>query len=95
MLDIEWWHHSAYGYIWPLAAPGFAWEYLRRNEEYRQDCQRLALAAQAGRGTTGIVCAPLGFAVSQVTLTRRLICKLRSGRRACIRTPSCWCPSRI
>ncbi|RWR04179.1 transcriptional regulator domain-containing protein [Paenirhodobacter populi] len=44
MLDIERWHHSAYGYMWQLAASGFAWEYLRRNDEYRHDCQTLALA---------------------------------------------------
>lgn len=44
MLDIEWWHDAAYGHIWPLAASGFAWEYLRRNDEYRQDYQTLALA---------------------------------------------------
>lgn len=44
MLHIEWSHHAAYGYIWQLAASGFAWEYLRRNNEYRQDCQTLALA---------------------------------------------------
>ncbi|WP_206612793.1 transcriptional regulator domain-containing protein [Paenirhodobacter populi] len=42
MLDIEWWHHSAYGYMWQLAASGFAWEYLRRHDEYRQDCRTLA-----------------------------------------------------
>lgn len=43
MLHIEWWQHAAYGHIWQLAASGFAWEYLRRNDEYRQDCQTLAL----------------------------------------------------
>lgn len=43
MLHIEWWHPAAYGYMWQLAASGFAWEYLRRNGEYRQDCQTLAL----------------------------------------------------
>lgn len=43
MLHIEWRHHAAYGYIWQLAASGFAWEYLRRNDEYRQDCHTLAL----------------------------------------------------
>lgn len=42
MLHIEWWHHAAYGYMWQLAASGFAWEYLRRNGEYRQVCQTLA-----------------------------------------------------
>lgn len=34
MLHIEWWHDAAYGYMWQLAASGFAWEYLRRNEEF-------------------------------------------------------------
>ena len=43
MLHIEWWDHAAYGYTWQLAASGFAWEYLRRNGEYRHDCQALAL----------------------------------------------------
>lgn len=44
MLHIEWWHHAAYRDIWRLTAPGFAWEYLRRNDEYRHDCQTLGLA---------------------------------------------------
>lgn len=42
MLHIEWWQHSAYGYMWQLAASGFAWEYLRRHGEYRHDCRTLA-----------------------------------------------------
>lgn len=46
MLDIEWWHHSAYGCIWQLAASGFAWEYLRRNNEYRRDCKTLTLVGR-------------------------------------------------
>lgn len=44
MLHIEWWHDASYGHIWQLAVSGFAWEYLRRNDEYRHDCQMLALA---------------------------------------------------
>jgi len=43
MWHIEWWPHAACGYMWQLAASGFAWEYLRRNDEYRHDCQTLAL----------------------------------------------------
>ena len=43
MLHIEWWHDAVYGHIWQLAASGFAWEYLRRNDEYRHDCRTLAL----------------------------------------------------
>lgn len=35
--------HADYGYIWQLAPSGLAWEYLRRNDEYRQDCQTMAL----------------------------------------------------
>lgn len=38
MLHIEWWHNAAYRYMSQLAASGFAWEYLRRN-----DWQTLAL----------------------------------------------------
>lgn len=44
MLHIEWWHDAVYGHIWQLAASGFAWEYLRRNDEYSRDCQTLTLA---------------------------------------------------
>jgi hypothetical protein len=44
MLPIEWWHQAAYDCIWQLAASGFAWEYLRRNDEYRHGCQTLTLA---------------------------------------------------
>lgn len=43
MLHIDWGHDATYDYIWQLAASGFAWEYLRRNDEYRHDCQILAL----------------------------------------------------
>ncbi len=50
---------------------------------------------QTGRETTEIVCASLGVALSQATPIRRLICKLRSGRRARTRTPSCCCPSNM
>ena len=46
MLHIEWWHHPAYGYMSQLSAADFAWEHLRRDEEYRQDCQTLALASR-------------------------------------------------
>lgn len=46
MLHIEWWHDAAYGYMWQLAASGFAWEYLRRNDEYRSNCQMLGLSSR-------------------------------------------------
>ncbi len=46
MLDIEWWHDAAYGYMWQLAASSFAWEYLRRNDDYRQEFQTIALTGR-------------------------------------------------
>ncbi|GHC64826.1 transcriptional regulator domain-containing protein [Limoniibacter endophyticus] len=43
MLSIDWRSPAAYGYAKHIPAAGFAWEYLRRNDEYRQDCQTIAL----------------------------------------------------
>lgn len=48
MLHIEWWHHTSYRNIEKLVAADFAWEYLRRNHEYRHDCQTLALTDRQG-----------------------------------------------
>ncbi len=46
MLHIEWWHDAVYGHMLQLAASGFAWEHLRRNDDYRQDCRTLELAGR-------------------------------------------------
>ena len=43
MLSIDWRSPAAYGNTKQLPAAGFAWEYLRRNDEYRQDFQTIVL----------------------------------------------------
>ena len=41
MLSIDWRVPAAYKHTKNLPAAGFAWEYLRRNEDYRRDVERL------------------------------------------------------
>lgn len=43
MLSIDWRAPAAYRHIKHLPAAGFAWEYLRRNDEYRHDYKAIAL----------------------------------------------------
>ncbi|MPZ44230.1 MAG: DUF2285 domain-containing protein [Betaproteobacteria bacterium] len=45
----EWHPHAGYLYALLLGAPALAWEYLRRNPEYRQDWRRQGASAAAGR----------------------------------------------
>ncbi|MFN8680386.1 transcriptional regulator domain-containing protein [Paracoccus sp. P2] len=40
MQSINWRTPSAYRHVKDLPAAGFAWEYLRRNEDYRKDVER-------------------------------------------------------
>ncbi|MCB8829046.1 DUF6499 domain-containing protein, partial [Escherichia coli] len=37
MLSIDWRSPAAYAHTKTISAAGFAWEYLRRNDEYRED----------------------------------------------------------
>ncbi len=43
MLNIDWRSSAAYGYAKAISAAGFAWEYLRRNDDYRHDVQTIGL----------------------------------------------------
>ena len=47
MLSIDWRSPAAYGHTKYIPAAGFAWEYLRRNDEYRLNYQTIALAGVA------------------------------------------------
>ncbi|WBU55791.1 MULTISPECIES: transcriptional regulator domain-containing protein [Paracoccus] len=47
MLSIDWRSPAAYGHTKHIPAAGFAWEYLRRNEEYRRDYQTIASTGRA------------------------------------------------
>ncbi|MAN46105.1 MAG: hypothetical protein CMF04_07865 [Hyphomonas sp.] len=44
MLKIDWRAPAAYVHTKTIPAAGFAWEYLRRNHDYRQDFQLLVRA---------------------------------------------------
>ncbi|WP_137387916.1 transcriptional regulator domain-containing protein [Rhodoligotrophos defluvii] len=44
MLKIDWRVPAAYVHTKTIPAAGFAWEYLRRNDDYRQDFQILVRA---------------------------------------------------
>lgn len=41
MQSIDWRTPAAYHHATKLPAAGFAWEYLRRNDEYRQDFMKI------------------------------------------------------
>lgn len=47
MLSIDWRAPAAYKHTKNLPAAGFAWEYLRRNDEYRHDFNAIALNGRA------------------------------------------------
>ncbi len=49
MLSIDWRSPAAYAHTKTISAAGFAWEYLRRNDEYREDF--LSARADGGPGT--------------------------------------------
>lgn len=48
MLSIDWRSPAAYKFAKSIPAAGFAWEYLRRNDEYRHDFQTIALTGKPG-----------------------------------------------
>ena len=48
MQSIDWRNPAAYKRIKALPPAGFAWEYLRRNDEYRHDFQIITLTGRLG-----------------------------------------------
>lgn len=42
MLSIDWRVPAAYGHAKSIPAAGFAWEYLRRHDEYHRDFMTIA-----------------------------------------------------
>jgi len=48
MLSIDWRAPAAYKHTKNLPAAGFAWEYLRRNDEYRHDFNAIARTEEPG-----------------------------------------------
>lgn len=50
MLRIDWRTPAAYRHTRNLPAAGFAWEYLRRNDEYRHEYQTLTAVQQPDAG---------------------------------------------
>ncbi|WP_234892169.1 transcriptional regulator domain-containing protein [Sinorhizobium meliloti] len=47
MLSIDWRSPAAYQHAERLPAAGFAWEYLRRDDEYHRDFQRIMCAERS------------------------------------------------
>lgn len=41
MLSIDWRSPAAYEHAQSIPAAGFAWEYLRRDEDYHRDFERM------------------------------------------------------
>ena len=50
MLRIDWRSPAAYAYTKTIPAAGFAWEYLRRNDDYREDFISASLNADGKLG---------------------------------------------
>ena len=49
MLRIDWRSPAAYRHMDDVSVAGFAWEYLRRDEEYRRDFQNVRHGADVSR----------------------------------------------
>lgn len=47
MLRIDWRSPAAYRHVKNLPAAGFAWEYLRRNDDYRHDVRNIVSDTKA------------------------------------------------
>lgn len=48
MLSINWHVTTAYGYAKVIPPADFAWEYLRRHEDYQRDFQTLSRVKEPG-----------------------------------------------
>lgn len=48
MLNIDWRAPAAYRHTKKIAAAGFAWEYLRRHDEYRYDFRSITRIRRPG-----------------------------------------------
>ncbi|RVM04667.1 transcriptional regulator domain-containing protein [Sinorhizobium meliloti] len=46
MLSIDWRSPAAYQFAKSIPAAGFAWEYLRRNDEYRRAFQAITASSE-------------------------------------------------
>ena len=49
MLRIDWRSPAAYSHTKTIHAAGFAWEYLRRNDEYREDFHSVTASEKLGK----------------------------------------------
>ena len=61
MLNIDWRAPAAYRHAKHIPAAGFAWEYLRRNDKYRWDCQTIASTGGAAAGDLEVFADRLGL----------------------------------
>lgn len=48
MLRIDWRAPASYGHAKAIPPAGFAWEYLRRDEDYQRDFQTIASVKELG-----------------------------------------------
>lgn len=48
MLSIDWRLPAAYQFAKSIPAAGFAWEYLRRDDEYRREFQAITTSSEPG-----------------------------------------------
>ena len=52
MFGADWRSPAAYEHLRSLNAPGFAWEFLRRNRAFQRDHRKLEQAAERGTLST-------------------------------------------
>lgn len=50
MLSIDWRSSAAYGHAENIPAAGFAWEYLRRHDDYHRDYEELMSGRSLSEG---------------------------------------------
>ncbi|MFS3137758.1 transcriptional regulator domain-containing protein [Gluconacetobacter sacchari] len=77
----DWQSPAAYEHAQDIAAAGMAWEYLRRDDEYRRAFQRTKTLAASKPGGQQSLFQTMGFAISLSTRRSLLAACLFSGYR--------------
>ena len=88
MPSSDWRSPAAYGHAQSIPAAGFAWEYLRRDDEYRRDFHRLKRKIPPRHRSADRVHEQMGVAISRRTRTSPPIAPRSSGHPRFSLTPS-------
>jgi len=82
MLSINWRATAAYGYAKVIPPADFAWEYLRRHEDYHRDFQTITRVKEPGEVHLEAFSQRLGLAIFRVIQKPYLIANPCSGFQA-------------